>query len=113
MPDAREAALVAEFAAMGMPRWWLEITAAIGFDNALAVWRIMDMQRDLHSDDGLTIRMRRFSSYQRFQRNRFIEALGAMGLPIDEIRRKVKKDLGEEISVSHIYRLARPSRITP
>lgn len=98
---------------MGMPDWFLEIARSIGFDNTLAMWRILDAQRELQSDEGLMInlQMRPFASYQRFQRNRFIESLGAMGLSVAEIRAKVKRELGEELSKRHILRLAGQRRV--
>jgi hypothetical protein len=98
---------------MGMPDWMLELANTIGFDNTLAMWRLLDAQRELRADDGLMInlQLRPFASYQRFQRNRFIESLGAMGLTVAEIRHKVKKELGEELSKRHILRLAGQRRV--
>ena len=110
---AREAALVGELDVMGMPDWFLEIADAIGFDHTLAMWRILDAQRELQSDDGLMInlQLRPFASYQRYQRNRFIESLGALGMPVAEIRLKVKRELGEDLSLRHILRLAGRRRV--
>ena len=111
--DPREAALIGELDTMGMPGWFLEIARSIGFDNTMAMWRILDAQRELQADEGLMInlQMRPFASYQRFQRNRFIEALGAMGLSVADIRAIVKRDLGEDLSKRHILRLAGQRRV--
>lgn len=100
---------------MGMPDWLLQIAQAIGVDHTLTMWRILDAQRGRRSDDGLMInlQLRPFSSYRRYQRNRFIEALGAVGFSVDEIRSKVKRELGEELSRRHILRLTTPSRVKP
>jgi hypothetical protein len=54
----------------------------------------------------IEVQLRRLSSYRRFQRNRFIESLVLAGLGDRAIRAMVKRELGEELSLSHISRLA-------
>lgn len=118
VPDpAREAALLAELDAMGLSSVLLHVAGTIGFDNFMAAWRILDAAGEALADNGsgIYLRMPRLAAYKRYQRNRFIEALAAMGLSQPEILVKVKKDLGEEISARHTRRLmgGKRARIAP
>lgn len=113
--DPREAALLSELDAMGLSRVMLQVAQTIGFDNFMAMWRILDGSYESLSDNdsGIYIRLQRLSAYKRFQRNRFIEAMAAMGMTQPEISRSVKRDLGENVSDRHIWRLMAGGRIKP
>ena len=75
--------------------------------------RILDAAIELRSDSDsmIEVQLRRFGSFRRYQRNRFIEALANLGCTDKEIRGRVKRELGEDLSLSHIYRLAAPRRV--
>lgn len=113
--DPREAALLSELDAMGLSRVMLQIAQTIGFDNFMAMWRILDGSYEAMADNdsGIYIRLQRLSAYKRFQRNRFIEAMAAMGMSRPEISSSVKRDLGEKVSDRHIRRLMGPGRVKP
>lgn len=113
--DPREAALLDELDAMGLSRVMLQIAHTIGFDHFMAMWRILDAAHEAlaDNDSGIYIRLQRLSAYKRFQRNRFIEAMVAMGMSQPEISRAVKRDLGEKVSDRHIWRLMAGGRIKP
>lgn len=98
-----------ELYAMGLHGMWLEVAETIGVDNFLAMWRILDVHPSNYEDNGMKlIPMRRYKSYLRYQRNRYIEALDASGLSVQEIRDRLSKQLGEVISIRHISRLRKP-----
>jgi hypothetical protein len=111
--DSRESALLDELDAMGLSRVMLQVAHAIGFDAFMVMWRILDGANEAiaDNDSGIYIRLQRLSAYKRYQRNRFIEALAAMGLSHPEISRSVKRDLGEKVSDRHIWRLMAPGRV--
>lgn len=113
--DPREAALLSELDAMGLSRVMLQIAQTIGFDNFMAMWEILDGSYEAMADNdsGIYIRLQRLSAYKRFQRNRFIEAMAAMGMSQPEISRSVTRDLGEKVSDRHIWRLMAGGRIKP
>lgn len=113
--DPREAALLSELDAMGLSHVMLQIAQTIGFDNFMAMWRILDGSYEAMADNdsGIYIRLQRLSAYKRFQRNRFIEAMAAMGMSQPEISRSVKRDLGEKVSDRHIWRLMAGGRVKP
>lgn len=111
--DPREAALLDELDAMGLSSVMLRVAHAIGFDNFMAMWRVLDGSHEAiaDNDSGIYVRMPRLNAYRRYQRNRFIEAMAGVGMSHPEISRAVKRDLGEEVSDRHIWRLMAGGRI--
>ena len=93
---------------MGLPGVWLAVVREIGYDRFMAMWRILDRSVQLRSESEsmIEVQLRRLSSFNRFQRNRFIETLVASGFGDREIREMVQAQLGEKLSLSHISRLA-------
>ena len=113
--DSRESALLDELDAMGLSRVMLQVAHTIGFDAFMAMWRILDGAHEAiaDNDSGIYIRLQRLSAYKRYQRNRFIEAMAAMGMTQPEIARSVKRDLGEKVSDRHLWRLMAKGRVKP
>lgn len=111
--DSREATMLDELDAMGVSRVMLQVARTIGFDNFMAMWRILDAAHETWTDNesGLQLRMQRLAAYKRYQRNRFIEAMAAMGMSQPEISRSVFRELGEKVSDRHIWRLMAPGRV--
>lgn len=93
---------------MGLPNVWLEVARAIGYEKFMEMWAILDRSVQLRSEaeSMIEVQLRRLSSFHRYQRNRFIEALVASGLDDKTIRATVSAQLGEKLSLSHISRLA-------
>lgn len=92
---------------MGLQRAWIAVAEAIGVDATLVAWRILDADPQ-SSYDGTTLRvpLRSWRTYLRYQRNRYIDSLSSIGLPPQEIQRRLQRQLGEHVSLSHIKRLA-------
>lgn len=111
--DDREKALLAELDAMGLSRVLLQVAHAIGFDAFMVAWRILDAAPETWTDSesGIQLRMPRLTTYKRYQRNRFIEAMAAIGMTQPEIARAVARDLGEKVSDRHIWRLMAAGRV--
>ncbi len=107
-----EEARLRELAEMGLPQVWLDVAHEIGYEAFMRMWRVLDSAVELRSDaeSMILVQMRRYASFQRFQRNRFIESLVAMGFSGAEIRERVKNELGEQLSLSHIHRMAKRLR---
>lgn len=110
-----EKARFRELADMGLPQIWLEIAHDLGYEAFMRMWRRLDAAEALRSDNNsmIEVKLRRFASFERYQRNRFIEAMADMGLTNPDIRARVKRDLGEELSKSHILRLTARRRVRP
>lgn len=114
---AVEDAKFRELEDMGLPAVWLEGARLIGYENFVRLWKHLDGAAAggtlplSDNESMIEVRLRRFASFQRFQRNRFIESLAAMGLGGSEIHAAVKAELGENLTRNHILRLARRGRI--
>lgn len=112
-----EGAKIRELADMGLPAIWLRVAERIGYDNFLDMWRILDTAaehrevRRSENESMIEVQLRRFRSFERFQRNRWIEELARNHLPNAVIQKAVKDRLGEKVDRSHIRRIARRGRI--
>ncbi|MFZ5514678.1 MAG: hypothetical protein ACOZAH_09080 [Pseudomonadota bacterium] len=93
---------------MGLPRVWMEIAEQIGALAFLTVWRMLSADEAVQDEHYVYVPQ--FSGYLRYQRNRFILALAAEGIRPEEIRRRVRHELCEEISRAHILRIIRNNR---
>ena len=95
-----------ELRQMGLQRMWLDVAEEIGVDALLKMWRILDQDKSSIGDDGrLLVPLRSYSTYIRYQRNRYIESLAGMGMKPREIQQKLNAQLCEQISIRHISRL--------
>ncbi|MDD4927499.1 MAG: hypothetical protein PHF58_13475 [Methylotenera sp.] len=98
-----------ELKQMGLQAVWIAVAEKIGIDNMLNAWQILDQDKTSVSDNGrLLIPLRSYSTYLRFQRNRYIESLSRMGLKPPAIKQIMSEQLGEKISIRHISRLSKP-----
>lgn len=111
-PQVWEDVKLRELADMGLPLIWMEVAQAIGFDAFMTMWRLLDAEYERRADAGsmIEIELRRYRSYLRYQRNRFIEALAPF-LDDDAIRSRVADELGESLSIDHVRRLANNRRV--
>lgn len=100
--------ILAELREMGLPRVWMEIAEQIGALAFLTVWRMLSADEAVQDEHYVYVPQ--FSGYLRYQRNRFILALAAEGIRPEEIRRRVRHELCEEISRAHILRIIRNNR---
>ncbi|MDD2664360.1 MAG: hypothetical protein PHD19_11470 [Dechloromonas sp.] len=97
-----------ELEAIGMPGAWLRLARRVGFDAFLDVWRMISEDESTRHDGGRRMpKLREFSAYQRYQRNRYVKSLAEHGLNPDQIQRIVQRHLGERLSVCHIQGLAK------
>ncbi len=90
---------------MGLPRAWLDVARLSGPQLFLEIWRALDRPELIENEGRLRMTMPRFRRYQRYQRNRYVQALAAEGHKWEEIRDLVERDLGERISRRHVVRL--------
>ena len=106
-PDLR----LRELAEIGLSSTWLAVARLLGYEAFVAMWRLLSSKPELRNDDDqIELRLRPFRSYERYQRNRYIDTLVAAGLKPSEIHAMVHTELGEKLSYRHIKRLAASSR---
>lgn len=103
-----------ELRAMGMPAVWLDVADICGPAVFVRIWERLDREygfQEAGDGEPLRIRLRRFASYRRYQRNRYIESLASMGCTAPEIQQRLLAELGEGIGLSHISRISQPVRM--
>lgn len=97
-----------ELEKIGLPAVWLRIAERVGFDTWLDLWRTLSEDESVRHDGGARLpKIRCFSAYSRYQRNRYIKALAAQGMPPKEIQTSLRKNLGEHLDLSNIIRMTR------
>jgi len=107
-PEKKRDPRLDELQAMGLQRIWIDIGEKIGGDNLIIMWRMLDSDQISLADDGrLLIPIRRFRTYVRYQRNRYIETLIEMNFSPREIKEKLERQLCEKVSIRNILRIAR------
>lgn len=100
-----------ELKQIGLQRVWQLVAEEIGVDAFLRTWRILDAEQSSIGDDGrLLIPIKSYRSYQRFQRNRYVDSLVDMGLSPAAIKEHLEKHLNEKLSNRHIWRLTSKSQ---
>jgi len=107
VPEGADPRLL-DLAEMRMPEVWLRVAEAVGVDAFLEIWRLLDESDVPQTDNGmLLLRMRRYQSWQRHERNRYIRALAQSGVPLADIQGRLRANLGETLSIDAIARVAR------
>lgn len=102
-----------ELEKIGLPAVWLRIADRVGFDAWLDIWRMLSEDESVRHDGGARLpKLRCYSAYSRYQRNRYIEALDAQGTPPRMIQEAVRKNLGEYLDITNIVRISKRSRMT-
>ena len=96
-----------ELAEIGLSATWLAVAEQLGYDQFVAMWRLLSADAALRNDDNqIELRLRPFRAWERYQRNRYIATLVQAGLRPSEIHAMVEENLGETLSSRHIKRLA-------
>lgn len=110
--ELRQDVRLRELAEIGLSATWLGVAQILGYDAFVAMWRHLSSEPALRNDDDqIELRLRPFRSYERYQRNRYIDTLVAAGLKPSQIHEMVRRELGEELSFRHIDRLAKAARL--
>lgn len=98
-----------ELREIGLGHKWLQMAEAIGFDNFMTVWSILDEENI--NNGGVTCERIRmwvpaFKRYLRYQRNRYIIARASDNdARPEKIQKEINKLLGEQLSLAHIKRI--------
>lgn len=95
---------LAELRRVGLPRIWISVAQAIGFDAFVAMWRVL-MQGG-HIDERCRVVVPNYSKYLRFQRNQLVRQLILDGYGVQEIQAQLLQTTGETLSEYHIRRVA-------
>lgn len=100
---------IQELREIGLGKKWLMIAEEVGFDAFMAMWRILDsdeFEEAGASSERIRIWVPAFKRYLKFQRNRFILFRASQDdCSADDLRKEIKEQLGESLSVAHIKRI--------
>lgn len=101
-----------ELEKIGLPAAWLRIAERVGFDTFLDVWRMISSDETVAHDGGARMpKLRCYSAFSRYQRNRYIRALAAQGMPPSAIQAHLRRNLCEFIDITNIQRISRQTKI--
>lgn len=101
-----------ELEKIGLPAVWLEVAERIGFDVWLEIWRSLSVDERVRHDGGARMpKLRCYSAYGRYQRNRYIEALAAQSIPPKQIQEALRKNLGEWLDITNIQRISKRAKV--
>jgi hypothetical protein len=95
--DAR----IGELRRMGIGRVWVEVARTIGFEDFIAMWRVLDSLPDV-VDERNRVCVPRFSTYLRYQRNELIRGMAARGHTRPQILQELRRQVGENLSEEHL-----------
>lgn len=105
-PDPR----LTELERIGIGGPWLRLARRVGFDAFLEIWRAISEDEAVRHDGGRRMpKLREFRAYERFQRNEYIRSLARNGVEPEQARRLVRRNLGEQLSLSLILGVMRGS----
>ena len=90
---------------MGIGKTWLRVADVVGFEAFMGIWMI------LGEDESIRIRIPPYSKFRRYQRNQLIKDLSEKGLRCDQIKKFIKKQLCEDVSIRHIDRICAKGKI--
>jgi len=103
---------LAELAEVGLSSIWIRIAASIGVDQFLVVWQILDeVNLEGEQRDRVRIRVPLFAKFKRLQRIKLILAYAQAEMPHPDIKKMIKAELGEELTLTHIQRIINKYKI--
>lgn len=103
---------IAELIDIGMPQLWIDVAHLIGYDDFVALWAAWSAEPSLRGRrHAIELRLRTIRSFEKYQRNRYIETLVAAGLKPRQIYTMLQTQLGEEMSLRHLKRLTNAAKV--
>jgi len=98
-PEVQDDPRLREFAEIGLSATWLQVASLLGYDQFVAMWRLLSQDESLRSiHNQIVVKLRPFERYERYQRNRYIETLVLSGFSYREVDMILRKKLGERLS---------------
>jgi hypothetical protein len=95
-----------ELREIGLAKVWLDVANIVGVDRFFEMWKFLSSQEHLLNDSGqVELSLRRFTSYQKYQRNRYLDTLVQAGLTPAQLAQVIRRELGESLTVRQLRRL--------
>jgi hypothetical protein len=103
---------IAELIDIGMPELWINVAHLIGYDDFVALWAAWSAEPSLRGRrNAIELRLRTIRSFEKYQRNRYIETLVSAGLKPSQIYTMLQTELGETMSFRHLKRLTNAAKV--
>lgn len=110
-PELRADPRLRELSEIGLRSHWLALAELAGYDAFVAWWRLVSQDESMRDDSNqVSLQLRPFRAYERYQRNRYIDTLVMAGLKPSLIQAAVANELDEVLTYQQIRRLAQASR---
>ena len=88
------------------------VAERVGFDAWLDIWRMLSNDESVRHDGGARLpKLRCYSAYSRYQRNRYIMAMAEQGMTPTVIQEALRKNLCEHLDVTNIQRIAKRAKV--
>ncbi len=101
-----------ELKAHGLSDIWIEVAEALGYDQFIYIWQILDKKNVTKGHhDNARIRIPIFAQFLKFQRNKYIVYLSKKGETPEKIKIILRKNLCEDLTIRHIIRLLEKGNI--
>lgn len=103
---------LAELAEIGLSSIWLNVAAIVGYDGFMAMWRYLDGRPELRDDSNqILLSLRQYRTFEKYQRNRYIETLVASGLNASQVQYLVNRELRESLTNRQCRRLILKAKV--
>ena len=105
---------IGELIDIGLSQLWIDFAHQVGYDDFVTLWRWWSCDPALRgSRQRIELRLRTVRSFEKYQRNRYIETLVASGLKPSRIYTMLQTQLGEKLSYRHLKRLTTAAKVRP
>jgi len=94
---------ILELRKIGISDWLILLAEEIGYDSMLIAWRRLSYEAGKHGEH--RIRIQRWTSFMRYQRNQLIFSLNDEGKTVKQIRKYLLSGLGESPGIEQINRI--------
>jgi len=101
--EAAQDERILELRKIGISNWLILLAEEIGYDNMLIVWRRLSYEAGENGEHRL--RIQRWTSFMRYQRNQLIFSLNGEGKTLKQIRKYLISGLGESPAIEQINRI--------
>ena len=96
---------------IGLSHIWQEVAGAIGYDNFIKMWQILDGHDEIRRPDGAILTaLRAYRAQKRYQRDRFGVLIKRKFGNAAAVER-VERQMCEKVGSSHISRVAQRVKI--
>ena len=100
-----------ELSEIGLRSHWIALAELAGYDNFIAWWRLVSRDESMRNGSNqVELTLRPFASYEKYQRNRYIDTLVMAGLKPKVIQELIQKELKEKLTLVQVRKMSNKRR---